>query len=495
LTFVVLLLLARFLPQSQPAAEQAYAAAVSEAQLRTNVHDLVAAGPRMGGTPSGDKAAAFLQDYFTRLGLKTDTFTDPPKLAHWEDAWKVTLGSGEVIESAWPYGFSPSILPLARLGQGSGESAEASAKAEGGSHGNAPEGTLIVVPNLAAAKPDSAWKGAVIYTPGDVVKAYAALASSSNRPLAILTSAPNAPPRYLDWTRISELPAKTDNPVPVFGVSYLDGRTLEAAAALKTSVRVSLASHIEQRAPKTVVATLPGRESGKYFLVCAHGDSDAGGPGADDNASGVATVMEMARVFAELRRTGQLPQPRYGIRFAVWGSEYHSSKAYIDREGARLGELAAVFNFDETGTGAERDAIYFESNDVPWNATILKTLDAVAADYAGKPGFWTEYTTNPSQGGTDSYAFLPKKYQGTGATSLEIPATTIYTAAWDHLADLKQTPGWESKGMANPSALKIDYSLYYHSSGDTPENTTDREPHNMVKAVKVTGLALLRLNR
>jgi hypothetical protein len=229
--------------------------------------------------------------------------------------------------------------------------------------------------------------------------------------------------------------------------------------------------------------------------VCAHGDSDSGGPGADDNASGVATVMEMARVFVELRRSGALSSPRYAIRFVVWGSEYHSSKAYIDREGAKLNQLAGVFNFDETGTGAEREAIYFESNDVPWNRALLKTLESVAADYAGKPGFWSEYTTNPSQGGSDSYAFLPQTYHGTGTTTLQIPATTIYTAAWDHLADLKQTPGWESKGTPDPANLKIDYSLYYHSSGDTPENTTDREPQNMVKAVKVTGLALLRLNQ
>lgn len=465
----LLLLTAQIVAPSQPAAEQAFAAAVSEAQLRRTVHDLVAAGPRMGGTPSGDQAAALLHDAFTRLGFATETFTDPPKLAHWEDAWKVTLGSGEVIESAWPYGYSASI-------------AETS-------------GPLLVVPNLASATPDAAWKGAVIYTPGDVVRAYAAIASNPNRPLAILTSAPNAPPRYLDWTRISELPARAGHPVPVFGVSYLDGRTLDAAAALKTTVRVSLTSHVDERPPKTVVATLPGRERGRYYLVCAHGDSDAGGPGADDNASGVATVLEIARAFAELRRTNVLPQLRYDIRFAVWGSEYHSSKAYIEREGARLGELAAVFNFDETGTGAEREALYFESNDVPWNAPLLKTLEAVAADYAGQPGFWTEYTTNPSQGGTDSYAFLPVTYHGTGTTTLEIPATTIYTAAWDRLASLKQTPGWASKGVADPVNLKIDYSLYYHSSGDTPENTTDREPQNMVKAVKVTGLALLRLNR
>lgn len=472
------LLVLQALPLHNPSAEQSYADAVNEAALRRAVHDLVALGPRMGGTPSGDKAAAFLELYFTRLGLKTETFTDPPKLAHWEDRWQVTLASGEVIESAWPYGFSRSILPPA-----------------GGSHDSGRAGPLIAVQSLASATPTPEWKGAIVYTPGEVGRTYAPIASSEHRPLAILTSAPNDPPRYMDWTRIAELPAHVDNPVPVFGVSYLDGRTLAAAAAAKATALVSLTSHIEQRSPRTVVATLPGREPGKYYLVCAHGDSDSGGPGADDNASGVATVMEMARVFTELRGAGTLPQPRYAIRFAVWGSEYHSSKAYIDREGAKLSELAGVFNFDETGTGAEREAIYFESNDVPWNGPLLKTLESVAADYAAKPGFWTEYTTNPSQGGTDSYAFLPQKYHGTGTTPLQIPATTIYTAAWDHLADLKQTPGWESKGTPDPVNLKIDYSLYYHSSGDTPENTTDREPQNMVKAVKVTGLALLRLTK
>jgi peptidase M28-like protein len=473
-----LLLILQSGPSHNPSTEQAYADAVSEAALRQDVHDLVAFGPRMGGTPSGEKAAALLEQYFTRLGLKTEVFTDPPKPAHWEDHWRVALAAGEVIESAWPYGFSPSIVAP-----------------DAGDHDSGRVGPLVLVENLASAQPDPRWKDAVVYTPGDVERAYSAVAASPNRPLAILTSAPNAPPRYMDWSRISELPAKPDNPVPVFGVSYLDGRTLAAAAAANGTARVSLTSHVEQRSPRTVVATLPGRESDKYYLVCAHGDSDAGGPGADDNASGVATVMEMARVFAQLGRDGTLAQPRYGIRFAIWGSESHSSKAYIDREGPKLGNLAGVFNFDETGTGAEREAIYFESNDVPWNAALLETLESVAADYAGKPGFWTEYTTNPSQGGTDSYAFLPKKFHGTGTTTREIPATTIYTAAWDHLADVKQTAGWESKGTADPVNLKIDYSLYYHSSGDTPENTTDREPQNMVKAVKVTGLALMRLNR
>jgi hypothetical protein len=424
----------------------------------------------MGGTPSNEKSAAYLAGFFTQHGLEVAIQEDPAALAHWETAWRVALEDGTVIESAWPFGFS-------------------------GPTGGQREGDLLLIEDLATATPTEAWKGRIVYTPGAVGRSYGAIQKSAFLPAAILSSAPNDPTRYVDWARVSSLPASAANPVPVFAVSYVDGRSLATAARAGRSARVSLEATIREGQGKTVIATLRGQNPEGYYLVCAHGDSDSGGPGADDNASGVATVMEVARVYASLVRSGAVPRPKYSIRFAVWGAEYRSAHAFIERQGEQLAQLKGVLNFDETGTGAERDAIYFESNDVPWNAPLLRTLEAVAADYAGRPGFWTEYTTNPSQGGTDSYAFLPKQYKGTGQTSLQIPSTTIYTAAWDKLAELDQTPGWESKGTPDPKRLKIDYSLYYHSSGDTPENTTEREPQNMVRAVKVTGMALIRMNR
>jgi hypothetical protein len=449
--------------------EERFAAAVDQTRVRRYVRELVTFGPRMGGTPSNDRSAAYLADYFRALGLEVQVASDPPKLAHWEDSWTVELADGARIESAWPMGFSPSVpTPVS--------------------------GELLMVPNLRQATPSEAWRGKVLYTPGDIGPAYAAMVKSGILPLAILTSAPNDPTRYVDWSRLGSLRAATDNPTPAFTVSYVDGRALAAASAARRHVRISLVSTVREGTPKTVIATLRGRED-SYFLICAHGDSDSGGPGADDNASGVATVMEIARVYAELVTSGRLPRPRHSIRFAVWGAEYHSSRAFIEREGAQLQRARAVINFDQTGTGAERDAIYFESNDVPWNETLLRTLERVGADYADRPGFWTEYATNPSQGGTDSYAFLPAQYRGRGYTPLQIPSTTIYTAAWDRLGELAQTPGWENQASADPGKVRIDYSLYYHSSGDTPENTTEREPENMTRAVKVTGIALLRLNR
>lgn len=447
-------------------AEAAFAEAVSSDRLTKDVRDLVALGPRMGGTPSGDAAAAHLDRTFREMGLASRIERDPALLAHWEEHWSVAIAPSEGdLESAWPYGFSPSL-------SGTGE--------------------LLVVKDIGAVAPGKSWNGRVIYTPGNISRGYAAIARSPHRPLAILTSHPNDPKKYVDWSRIGSLPAGDAHQVPVFGLSYLDGRTVEAAAASRASVRFTLKSTILRRQPATTIAVLNGADTRRYYLVSAHGDSDAGGPGADDNASGVATVVEIARVLSSLAKDGWI-RPAVSIRFVVWGTEYHSAKAYIDREGASLGDCLGVINFDETGTGAEREAIYFESNDVPWNAALLRALERVGEDYVGKPGFWPEFTTNPSQGGTDSYAFLPKAYKGQDYTALRIPATTVYTAAWDELAALAQTPGWDSKGWPTPGRLLIDYSAYYHSSGDTPENTTEREPQNMVRAVKAVGIALLRL--
>jgi len=469
---LVFTLAATLIQAASPAsrtAEDAFASGVSATDLKRYVRELVAFGPRMAGTPSNEKSAAYLSAFFEKQGLKVVVQEDAPALAHWEESSTVALEDGSVIESAYPFGFSPATRGVT--------------------------GKLLLVEDLGKTTPVEEWKGRVIYTPGDVGRAYGAIVKSGFLPAAILTSAPNDPKRYVDWSRLSSLSASATHPLPVFSVSYVDGRSLASAAQGGRSISVSLDSTVREGRGKSVIATLPGTEPGPYYLVCAHGDSDSGGPGADDNASGVATVMEMARAYAAAINAGKAPRPRYSIRFAVWGAEYRSAKTYIEKEGDQLGQLRGVFNFDETGTGAERDAIYFESNEVPWNEKILRTLESVAADYAGRPGFWTEYTTNPSQGGTDSYAFLPRKYRGQDYTKLEIPATTIYTAAWDKLAELDQTAGWESSGSADPKKLKIDYSLYYHSSADTPENTTEREPQNMVRAVKVTGMALIRLNQ
>ena len=117
----------------------------------------------------------------------------------------MALEDGAVIESAYPFGFSPSTAACVA-------------------------GGCCRWRTSAKAAPSEDWKGRVIYTPGDVGRAYAAIVKSGMLPAAILTSAPNDPKRYVDWSRLGSLPASAAHPVPVFAVSYVDGRALASAA-------------------------------------------------------------------------------------------------------------------------------------------------------------------------------------------------------------------------------------------------------------------------
>ncbi len=529
-------------PFVPPAQEALMAGAIDVKRMAQTVHDLVQIGPRMGGTPSGDRAAAYLAAAFKTAGVAVEVVEDPPHAVHWEDSWSVQLEPGGKLATAYPYGFSPSLEPVtaqlvvlpgglkaprksaaaappASAGSAGSPGNAGSAGSSGGTSAGGAGGAGAAAGTDAAAADDNGrgepanskdqvmvphpeWRGKVLFVPGNMLGAYAALATGADRPLAILTSAPGDRRRYLDSARLESLPAPpgaqvvngvAQRPIPVFAVSWQDGERLTAAGN-GARVHLALRSTVRRGQPRTVIATVPGRDNDHYYLICAHGDSDSGGPGADDNGSGDAVVLELARAYTLLIREGRLAPPRVALRFAIWGSEYASSEAYVAREGKRLGNCLGVLNLDEVGTGAERNALYFESNEIPWNRTLLGTLNQVGADYVGRPGYWPEYTTNPSQGGTDSYAFLPQAFQGELPDDApHIPATTVYTAAWDQAGHLRQTPGWESPGTPDPANLTIDYSRYYHASGDTPENTTDRKPQAMVGAARALGIALLRL--
>jgi Zn-dependent M28 family amino/carboxypeptidase len=98
-----------------------------------------------------------------------------------------------------------------------------------------------------------------------------------------------------------------------------------------------------------VIADIPGRDrSGEWVLVGAHLDSWDFGTGAQDNATGVAMVLEAARAIAALGRA-----PRRSIRFALWGGEEQGqlgSTAYARAHSAELDRLVATLNAD-AGTG------------------------------------------------------------------------------------------------------------------------------------------------
>lgn len=98
-----------------------------------------------------------------------------------------------------------------------------------------------------------------------------------------------------------------------------------------------------------VVAEIRGRElPDEWIIIGAHLDSWDFGTGAEDNGTGSASVLEVARAIAALGKA-----PRRSIRFALWGGEEEGllgSYAYVQAHLGEMGKCVAVLNTDN-GSG------------------------------------------------------------------------------------------------------------------------------------------------
>jgi len=109
---------------------------------------------------------------------------------------------------------------------------------------------------------------------------------------------------------------------------------------------------VDNGTSRNVVAWWPSAK--KFpFVVGAHMDTVSGAPGANDNASGVATILEVARLFAGTRQA-------QWVRFVAFGSEefvnsgvHHlGSATYVRRLGPRgRARLAGMLSVDMIADG------------------------------------------------------------------------------------------------------------------------------------------------
>ncbi len=110
-----------------------------------------------------------------------------------------------------------------------------------------------------------------------------------------------------------------------------------------------------------VVGSLPGAGSEELVLFTAHYDHIAGCEGADDNASGVAAVLELSRLLA-------LAEHERGVVVACWDEEESGligSTAWAAEAAAQGKQIAGVFNLDMIGF----------ASDEPYSQQIPKGID------------------------------------------------------------------------------------------------------------------------
>jgi Zn-dependent M28 family amino/carboxypeptidase len=139
--------------------------------------------------------------------------------------------------------------------------------------------------------------------------------------------------------------------VPVVGLSFADGSALYAQTqAGPVTVHVTTSTETDPDATTTnVLAETPGGDPDKVLVVGAHLDSVVEGPGINDNGSGSATLLEIAK---QMSRLGI--KPRQKVRFAFWGAEEAGllgSEHYVGSlSDEELPTIFANLNFDMLGS-------------------------------------------------------------------------------------------------------------------------------------------------
>ncbi|GIW06042.1 MAG: aminopeptidase [Dehalococcoidia bacterium] len=177
--------------------------------------------------------------------------------------------------------------------------------------------------------------------------------------------------------------------VPAVLISRDDGRRLvDQARAGRVIASLVVDAQPETIRSENVIASRPG--SGESILVVGgHLDSVEGSPGANDNASGSAVTLELARVMAGVPTSAEL-------RFILFGAEENGlfgSRAYVQRlTEAERARIVGMINLDMVGI------------DLRLSAAGAPRLSTPAREKAAELGRTLPEVTNAG-GGSDHASF------------------------------------------------------------------------------------------
>jgi Zn-dependent M28 family amino/carboxypeptidase len=135
--------------------------------------------------------------------------------------------------------------------------------------------------------------------------------------------------------------------LPVVGTSFAVGQELATTAGATVHLKVD-ASVVETESKNVIADTRAGNPK-KVVVVGAHLDSVADGPGINDNGTGSAAILEVARQMDRLHI-----RPKNRVRFAWWGAEEFNllgSEHYVSTlSETELAKIKLNLNFDMIGS-------------------------------------------------------------------------------------------------------------------------------------------------
>ena len=185
-------------------------------------------------------------------------------------------------------------------------------------------------------------------------------------------------------------------------------------------------------------------------------------PGANDNASGCATILEAGITLSKLIKDGKIPRPARTIRF-VWPPEIEGTMAILNAKPDWAKRIRAVVHMDMVGAGLESKSVFHVSGGPG-------SLPSFVYDIAQAFGAWVnDQTYKYAATGASKYPLVSPK----GGKEPLLAALDEYDMGSDH--DVYQDASW---GI--PAIYLHDWpDRYIHTTWDTPDRI---DPTKLLRA-------------
>lgn len=207
---------------------------------------------------------------------------------------------------------------------------------------------------------------------------------------------------------------KGDTPLLSFSISPREAELLRARLkAGRVQVRAKAETRYYEGSYPYVTAVIPGAEPQEEVLTLGHTAEQ----GAQDNATGVAAMLESVAALTRLIRAGKLPRPKRSIRIMLMG-EMYASHHYIASNADRVRRTVAAMCLDTPASpyelkGTEYTFYMNPHSGAAYTDALIKEIARVWFPRVKRPWHW-----KPFMPGTDSYL---------GEPSVGIPTTWAYS--------------------------------------------------------------------
>ena len=246
----------------------------------------------------------------------------------------------------------------------------------------------------------------------------------------------------------------------------------------KSPVRahVKVLTQFQPKLVREVVAEIIGAEKpNEKVMLLAHVDE----PGANDNASGAGTLVEMALALREATVAGKIPQPRRTLRL-MWLEEITAVLRWQKSAPHEFEQVKVAFALDMVGEDVSKTGGSFLIEKFPDPSAI-----------------WTRPPEAHTEWGSGKVAL--EKIRGTYLNDLLLAACELRARQTPWVVKMNPFEGGSDHvpfvNAGIPAVLAWHFTdVYYHTSGDELDKVSPQEMANVGTSLATTALLLADCN-